>query len=77
MAQLGHNVGKTDGSTVVAVKQGHLLATAFHPELTNDNRIHKYFVEQALNYNVTRQNGKQEKQEFSLADGDRITREPI
>ena len=29
----------------VAVRQGHLLATSFHPELTGDNRIHKYFVE--------------------------------
>jgi 5'-phosphate synthase pdxT subunit len=30
----------------VAVRQGNLLATAFHPELTGDNRIHKFFVEQ-------------------------------
>ena len=29
----------------VAVQQGHLLATSFHPELTGDNRVHKYFVE--------------------------------
>ena len=29
----------------VAVRQGHLLATSFHPELTGDNRVHKYFVE--------------------------------
>jgi 5'-phosphate synthase pdxT subunit len=29
----------------VAVRQGNLLATSFHPELTGDNRIHKYFVE--------------------------------
>ncbi len=29
---------------VVAVEQGRLLATAFHPELTDDNRIHKLFV---------------------------------
>tara|TARA_Y100001936_G_scaffold231549_1_gene255606 strand:+ start:1030 stop:1605 length:576 start_codon:yes stop_codon:yes gene_type:complete len=28
----------------VAVKQGNLLATSFHPELTNDSRIHKYFL---------------------------------
>ena len=35
-----------DGSThPVAVRQGNLLATSFHPELTGDNRIHKYFVE--------------------------------
>lgn len=28
----------------VAVRQGHLLATAFHPELTNDARFHEYFA---------------------------------
>ncbi len=30
---------------IVAVRQGALLATAFHPELTGDNRIHGYFVD--------------------------------
>lgn len=30
---------------VVAVRQGKLLATSFHPELTNDDRLHKYFLE--------------------------------
>ena len=30
----------------VAVRQGSLLATSFHPELTSDNRIHRYFLEQ-------------------------------
>jgi 5'-phosphate synthase pdxT subunit len=30
---------------IVAAKQGHLLATAFHPELTNDNRLHQYFLQ--------------------------------
>lgn len=29
---------------VVAAQQGHLLATAFHPELTEDDRIHRYFI---------------------------------
>jgi pyridoxal 5'-phosphate synthase pdxT subunit len=29
---------------IVAAKQGHLLATAFHPELTNDDRMHRYFL---------------------------------
>ena len=36
----------------VAIRQGHLLATSFHPELTGDLRIHKYFIEQ-----VARQHG--------------------
>ena len=30
----------------VAIRQGHLLATSFHPELTGDLRIHKYFIDQ-------------------------------
>src|SRR5487761_1941844 len=30
----------------VAVRQGRLLATSFHPELTQDNRIHHYFVQE-------------------------------
>ncbi|MBI9049094.1 MAG: pyridoxal 5'-phosphate synthase glutaminase subunit PdxT [Anaerolineaceae bacterium] len=34
----------TDGR-IVAVRQGHLLATSFHPELTGDTRFHKYFLE--------------------------------
>ncbi len=29
---------------IVAVQQGHLLGTAFHPELTGDSRMHAYFV---------------------------------
>ncbi|MBO9310398.1 MAG: pyridoxal 5'-phosphate synthase glutaminase subunit PdxT [Chloroflexi bacterium] len=30
---------------IVAAQQGHLLATAFHPELTPDKRLHTYFLE--------------------------------
>lgn len=30
---------------IVAVRQGHLLATSFHPELTGDDRFHRYFME--------------------------------
>jgi len=29
---------------VVAVRQGRILATAFHPELTGDDRFHRYFL---------------------------------
>ncbi|HEX6968795.1 MAG TPA: pyridoxal 5'-phosphate synthase glutaminase subunit PdxT [Micromonosporaceae bacterium] len=38
----------TDGPAagrIVAVRQGNLLATAFHPELTGDLRVHRYFVD--------------------------------
>ena len=31
----------------VAVRQGNLLATSFHPELTSDTRVHQYFVDLA------------------------------
>ena len=31
--------------TAVAVRQGKLLATAFHPELTDDQRFHQYFLD--------------------------------
>jgi 5'-phosphate synthase pdxT subunit len=30
---------------IVAVQEGHWLGTAFHPELTNDNRVHHYFCD--------------------------------
>ena len=32
-------------SSVVAVRQGNVLATAFHPELTDDLRFHSYFIQ--------------------------------
>ncbi len=34
-----------DNGTGVAVRQGRLLATAFHPELTDDLRFHQYFLD--------------------------------
>ncbi|OLD11496.1 MAG: glutamine amidotransferase subunit PdxT [Chloroflexi bacterium 13_1_40CM_3_70_6] len=30
--------------TIVAARQGRLLATSFHPELTRDERFHRYFL---------------------------------
>ena len=30
---------------IVAVRQGHVLATSFHPELTGDERVHRLFVD--------------------------------
>ena len=37
--------GDSGDATIVAVRQGPLMATAFHPELTGDHRIHEMFVE--------------------------------
>ena len=30
---------------IVAVREGHLMATSFHPEVGADDRVHRYFVE--------------------------------
>ena len=29
----------------VAVRQGHLMATSFHPEVADDGRIHRLFLD--------------------------------
>lgn len=44
---LGRVAGGAAAGRIVAVRQQHLLATAFHPELTGDLRVHRYFVEMA------------------------------
>lgn len=36
----------TDGR-IVAAQEGNLLATSFHPELTGDDRFHRYFIKMA------------------------------
>lgn len=36
-------LAEVDGK-IVAARQGNQLATAFHPELTHDLRVHEYFV---------------------------------
>ena len=36
--------GPADGR-IVAVRQGSVVATSFHPELTGDTRLHRFFVE--------------------------------
>ena len=33
-----------EDGTIVAVRQGNLLGTAFHPEMTGDPRFHEYFL---------------------------------
>ncbi|HEV2088279.1 MAG TPA: pyridoxal 5'-phosphate synthase glutaminase subunit PdxT [Cryptosporangiaceae bacterium] len=39
--------GAADGR-IVAVRQGNLLATSFHPELTGDTRVHELFLEMVV-----------------------------
>lgn len=38
-------LARLDDGTIVAARQGNLLATSFHPELTNDARWHHYFLQ--------------------------------
>ena len=33
-----------DDGSIVAVREGHLLGTAFHPEISADSRFHHYFL---------------------------------
>jgi 5'-phosphate synthase pdxT subunit len=40
-----HALGTLDDGRVVAVEQGALLGTAFHPEVTDDYRFHERFLE--------------------------------
>ena len=37
-------LARIEGRGIVAARQGHLLATSFHPELTDDPRMHRYFL---------------------------------
>jgi pyridoxal 5'-phosphate synthase pdxT subunit len=42
---LGRVEGGERTGRIVAVRQGRLMATAFHPELTGDFRVHRYFAD--------------------------------
>jgi pyridoxal 5'-phosphate synthase pdxT subunit len=49
--RIGPNVealARAEDGTVVAARQGHLLVTTFHPELTEDYRVHRYFLEELV-----------------------------
>lgn len=40
---------KEDSGDVIAVRQGNVLGTSFHPELTKDERIHVWWLREILN----------------------------
>ena len=40
-------LSQLEDGRIVAAQEGHLLATSFHPELTNDDRFHRYFLQLA------------------------------
>ena len=42
---LDRGIEHLHGVRIVVVRQQHLLATSFHPELTGDGRVHAFFVE--------------------------------
>lgn len=37
-------LAEIEGRGIVAARQGRLLVTSFHPELTEDGRMHRYFL---------------------------------
>ncbi|UCH59897.1 MAG: pyridoxal 5'-phosphate synthase glutaminase subunit PdxT [Anaerolineales bacterium] len=39
-----HALASLEDGRIVAAQQGRMLATAFHPELTGDDRFHRYFL---------------------------------
>ncbi len=39
-------LAQLDGGGIVAVRDGRMMATCFHPEITADDRLHALFVEQ-------------------------------
>jgi pyridoxal 5'-phosphate synthase pdxT subunit len=42
-------LSKLEDGRIVAAQEEHWLVTAFHPELTDDSRLHKYFIDMAQN----------------------------
>jgi len=52
ITRLGNGVtalAEHEGAVVMA-RQGNVLVASFHPELTSDTRIHRYFVEMVKEY---------------------------
>lgn len=43
-----HKYDKSESNVIVAVRKGYIMATAFHPELTDDDRFHKLFIDSIL-----------------------------
>ncbi len=45
LARVSHPTDPVADGKAVAVRSGNVLATAFHPEITGDLRVHEYFVQ--------------------------------
>jgi pyridoxal 5'-phosphate synthase pdxT subunit len=50
----GVEVIATEGNDPVAVRQGKIMATTFHPELSDDARVHRAFLDLVRNGNTVR-----------------------
>ncbi|OCK85254.1 SNO glutamine amidotransferase [Lepidopterella palustris CBS 459.81] len=42
------NTAQATGGDIIAVRQGNVFGTSFHPELTGDSRIHVWWLEQIM-----------------------------
>ena len=45
VGESARTLASLDDGRPVAVRQGHMLATSFHPELTDDDRMHRLFAD--------------------------------
>jgi len=51
-------------SNIIAVKQGNNMAMSFHPELTDDTRLHEYYLNQILELNNNNNNNNNYNNNF-------------
>jgi 5'-phosphate synthase pdxT subunit len=45
-------LARLEDGAIVAARQGQLLVTSFHPELSGDDRFHRYFVAGGLTFDI-------------------------
>jgi pyridoxal 5'-phosphate synthase pdxT subunit len=64
----GVEVVATEGNDAVMVRKGKTIAATFHPELSDDSRIHQYFLDLVTN-GKHRQDGSRETADPSLRSG--------
>jgi len=54
----GVNIIAKFNNKTVAVNQKNIIATAFHPELSGDDRLHKHFIKSVLDFRQNQQNSE-------------------
>jgi pyridoxal 5'-phosphate synthase pdxT subunit len=53
VTEIGNDVeviAQLNKNQIVGVKQGNIIGTAFHPELSDDDRLHRYFIKMILDH---------------------------